>query len=144
MKLGGLCPIQLVLQVYYLDNLLEATVTNKLNEKAKDTYVKFLGGSAEHVVCHVKLFYSLVDKMELVSQYESKTMTLKDNCELLLELGPIMDSSPLDEIQQQQDLEEEKKDHSQGHDDFETGVLDALRATPRIIFNPGLAKHCAI
>ena len=81
--------------------MLEATVTIKLTDKAKDTYVKFTGGTPEAAVHHVKLFYSLVEKMELVH--------LKDNRELLRELGPITDSSPLDEIQQKQDLEEENK-----------------------------------
>ena len=89
--------------------MLEATVTIKLTDKAKDTYIKFTGGSAEAAVCHVKLFYSLVEKIELVFQFESKASFLKDNCKLLLELGPITDSSPSDEIQQKQDLEEENK-----------------------------------
>ena len=80
--------------------MLEATVTIKLTDKAKGTYLKFAGGSAEAAVPHVALFYSLVEKMELVSQFKSKVTTLKDNRELLLELGPITDSSPLDEIQQ--------------------------------------------
>ena len=88
MKLGGLPPIQLVPQVHNPDNSSEATVIITLTDKAKDTYVKFTGGSAEAAVCHVKLFYSLVEKMQLVSQCESNTTTLRDNRELLLELGP--------------------------------------------------------
>ena len=109
MKLGGLPPIWLVPPVNNQDKLLEATVTIKLTDKAKDTYVRFLGGSTEAAVCHVKLFYSLVKKLELVSQYEAKTTNLKDNRKLLMELGPITDSSPSYEIQQKQDLEEENK-----------------------------------
>ena len=57
----------------------------------------------------MKLFYSLVDKMELMSQFETKQDTLKSNRELIRELGPIRPNSPSDEIQQKQDLEEENK-----------------------------------
>ncbi len=81
----------------------------KLSDKVKDTYVKFLDGSTEADVCHVKLFYSLVDKLELVRQYDAKAKTVKDNKELIKELGHIADSSPYDEIQQTEDLEEEKR-----------------------------------
>ena len=56
MKLGGLPPIWLVPQAHDPDELLEATVTIKLTDKAKDTYVKLTGGSAEAAVCHMKLF----------------------------------------------------------------------------------------
>ena len=61
------------------------------------------------MVHHVKLFYSLVDKMELISQFETKTNTLTSNHKLIKELGPIKSSSPSDEIQQKQNLEEENK-----------------------------------
>ncbi len=109
MKLGGIAPIWLVPQVDEADKMSKATVTIKLTEKAKDTYVKFTGGTPEAAVHHMKLFYSLVDKMELVSQFETKTNTLKSNHELIKELGPIKSSSPSDEIQQKQNLEEENK-----------------------------------
>ena len=109
MKLGGIPPIWLVLQVHEAGKLSKATVTIKLTDKAKDTYVNFTGGTPEAAVRHVKLFYSLVDKMELVSQFETKTNTLKSNRELIQELGPITSSSPSDEIQQKQNLEEENK-----------------------------------
>ncbi len=56
MKLGGILSIWLVPQVHDQDELLETTVTIKLTDKAKDTYVKFTGGSAEAAVCHLKLF----------------------------------------------------------------------------------------
>ena len=77
-KLGGLSPIHLVLPVNDQDELIEATVRIKLTDKAKDTYVKFLGGSTENSVCHVKLFYSLVSKLEIAEQYKTKTETYKE------------------------------------------------------------------
>ena len=43
----------------------EATVTIELTDKAKDAYAKFLDSSAEPAVCQVKLFYSLVSKLEI-------------------------------------------------------------------------------
>ena len=42
-KLGRIPPIWLVLQVHEVDDTSEATVTIKLTNKAKDTYVKFTG-----------------------------------------------------------------------------------------------------
>ena len=99
----------MVPQVHKADDTSEATVTIKLTNEAKGTYVKFTGGTPEAAVCHVKLFYSLVDKMELKSQFEAKQETLKSNCELLKELGPIRPTSPDEDIQQKQDLDEENK-----------------------------------
>ena len=107
MKLGGIPPIWLVPQVHDPVEMAEATVTIKLTDKAKDTCVKFLGGSAEHAVRNVKLFYSQVSKLEIVKQYKIKTKTHKDNKDLIKELGPVNESSPSDEIQQKEDLEEE-------------------------------------
>ena len=80
-----------------------------MTNKAKDTYVKFTGGNLEAAVRHVKLFYSLVDKMELKSQFEAKQETLKSNCKILKEIGPISPTSPDEDIQQKQDLDEENK-----------------------------------
>jgi organic radical activating enzyme len=77
-KLGGIPPIRLVPPVHEADES-EATVTIKLTNKAKDTYIKFTGGNPEAAVRHVKLFYSLVDKMELRLQYETKQEALKTN-----------------------------------------------------------------
>ncbi len=51
MKLGGLPPIWLVPQLHDQDKMLEATVTIKLTDKAKDTYAKFTDGSVETAVC---------------------------------------------------------------------------------------------
>ena len=45
-KLGGIPPIRLVPPVHEGDES-EATVTIKLTDKAKDTYIKFTGGSPE-------------------------------------------------------------------------------------------------
>ena len=92
--------IWLVPPVNDQDDFLEATVTIKLTDKAKETYVQFLGGSTETTVRHVKLFYSLVKKLELVIQYDAKTKIVKDNEALIKELAPNTDSSPSDEIQQ--------------------------------------------
>ena len=75
-----------------------------MTDKAKDTYIKFLGGSTEATVWCVKLSYSLVKKLELVTQYGAKTKTNKDNKTLI-----ITASSPSDEIQGKEDLEEENK-----------------------------------
>ena len=108
-KLGGTPPIWLVPQVHETVETSKATVTIKLTSKAKDTYVKFTDRTPEAGVRHVKLFYSLVDKMELMSQFETEQDTLKSNRELIRELGPIRPNSPSDEIQQKQDLEEENK-----------------------------------
>ena len=44
-----------------------------------------------------------------VKQYDAKAKTVKDNKELIKELGHITDSSPSDDIQQKEDLEEENK-----------------------------------
>ena len=53
-KLGGIPPIRLVPSVHESDES-EATVTIKLTDKAKDTYVKFSGGTPEQGVRHVCL-----------------------------------------------------------------------------------------
>ena len=55
-KLGGIPPIRSVPQVHKADSTSKATVTIKLTDKAKDTYVKFTDGTPEAAVCHVKLF----------------------------------------------------------------------------------------
>ena len=65
-KLGGIPPIRLI---HVSENTEEAsfekaTVTIKFANKAKDTCVKFTGGSPEQAVCHVKLFYSITSKMD--------------------------------------------------------------------------------
>ena len=80
-----------------------------MTNNAKDTYIKFTDGTPEAAVRHVKLFYSLVDKMERKPQFEAKQETLKSNRKLLMELSPIRPTSPDDEIQQNQDLDEENK-----------------------------------
>ena len=99
-KLGRISPIRLVPQVHEADGTPEATVTIKLTDKAKDMHVKFTAGTPEAAVCHVKLFYSLVDKMELKSQFEAKQEILKSNREILKEIGPIRPTSPDEDIQQ--------------------------------------------
>jgi hypothetical protein len=107
-KLGGIPPIRLVPSVHEVDES-EATVTIKLTNKAKDTYVKFSGGTPEQAVRHVKLFYSLVDKLELKQQYDAKQEQIKSNRTILkgLNITPV---SPDEDIQQKEDLEEENKE----------------------------------
>ena len=65
-KLGGIPPIRLS-PMCKKDteeaSFEKATVTIKFTDKAKDTYVKFTGGSPEQAVRHMKLFYSIASKM---------------------------------------------------------------------------------
>ena len=108
-KLGGIPPIRLVPPVHEADES-EATVTIKLTNKAKDTYIKFTGGNPETAVRHVKLFYSLVDKLELKLQYETKQETLKANRAILKELGPLSPVSPDEDIKHKEKLDQENTD----------------------------------
>ena len=110
-KLGGIPPIRLVPPVHKADES-EATVTIKLTDKAKDTYIKFTGGNPEAAVRHVQLFYSLVDKLELKLQYDAKQELLKSNRAILKDLSPLSPVSPDEDIQQKEDLEEENKELS--------------------------------
>ena len=80
-----------------------------MTNKAKDTYIKFTGGNPEAAVRHVKLFYSLVNKMELRLQFETKQETLKFNRTILKEIGPLSPVSSDEDIQQKQELDEENK-----------------------------------
>ena len=107
-KLGRIPPIWLVPLVHEADES-EAMVIIKLTDKAKDTYTKFTGGNPEAAVCHVKLFYSLVDKMELRLQYKTKQETLKTNRAILKEIGPLSPVSPEEDIKHKQELDEENK-----------------------------------
>ena len=108
-KLGGIPPIWLVPPVHEADES-EATVTIKLTNKAKDTYIKFTGGNPEAAVRHVKLFYSLVDKMELRLQYKTKQEALKTNRAILKEIGPLSPVSPDEDIKHKEELDEENTD----------------------------------
>ena len=49
-KIDGLSPICLVLSVNNQDRLSETTVTIKFTDKAKDMYVKLLGGGTESTI----------------------------------------------------------------------------------------------
>jgi len=69
----------------------KATVTVKFTDKAKDTYVKFTGGSSEQAVCHMKLYYSLVSKMELEDNHETLVKSIKDN---IKDLGKLDENYP--------------------------------------------------
>ena len=108
-KLGGIPPIRLVPPVHKSDES-DATVTIKLTNKAKDTYTKFASGNPETVVRHVKLFYSLVDKLELRLQYETKQETLKANRVILKKKGPLSPVSPDEDIKHKEELDEENND----------------------------------
>ncbi len=114
-KLGRIPPIRLAPPVHEADES-EATVTIKLTNKAKDTYIKFTGGNPEAAVRHVKLFYSLVDKMELRLQYETKQETLKANRAILKEIGRDKDNKHKDEMDEEnkelvKDMSTLKKDY---------------------------------
>ena len=107
-KLGGITPIRLVPPGHEADES-EATVTIKLTDKAKYTYTKFTGGNPEAAVRHVKLFYSLIEKMEFRLQYETKQETLKTNRAILKEIGPSSPVSSDEDIKHKQELGEENK-----------------------------------
>ena len=65
-KLGGTPSIKLIMMVNQIEKPSEASVTIKLVNKAKYTYIKFTGSSLEQAVPCVKLFHYLPLKLELV------------------------------------------------------------------------------
>ena len=98
--------------VVLLPNLVafeKATVTIKFIDKAKDTYVKFTGGSPEQgvFVCHVKLFYSIASKMDLEESHKTFSQLAQDDRDLLKDLGKSDENSPSDQIKQKKTLLEE-------------------------------------
>ena len=82
----------------------KATVTIKFTNKAKDTYVKFIGGSPEQAVRHVKLFYSIASKMELEESHKTFSQLAANNRGLINDLGKLDENSPSDQIQQKKTL----------------------------------------
>ena len=61
----------------------KATVTIKFTDKAKDTYVKFPGGSTEGAVRHVQLFYSITSKMDLEESHKTFSQLAVQTIEIL-------------------------------------------------------------
>jgi len=105
-KLGGNSLIRLIPMCENTEeaSFEKATVIIKFTNKAKDTYIKFTGGSPEQAVRHVKLFYSIASKMELEESHETLIQLTKDNKDLIKELGKLDEISPSDQIQQKKTL----------------------------------------
>ena len=101
-KLGGIPYIRLIPVYENTEDVSfeKATVTIKFTDKAKDTYVKFTGGSPEQAVCHVKLFYSIASKMDLKESHKTFSQVAADNRALINDLGKLDANSPSDQIQQ--------------------------------------------
>ena len=105
-KLGGIPLIRLIPVCENTEeaSFEKATVTIKFTDKAKDTYVKFTGGSPEQAIRHVKLFYSIASKMDLQESHKTFSQLVSDNRGLINDLGKLDENSPSDQIQQKKTL----------------------------------------
>ena len=97
-KLGGIPPIRLIPVCENTEetSFEKATMTIKFTDKAKDTHVKFTGGSPEQAVRRVKLFYSIASKMDLEESYKTFSQLAADNRGLINDLGKLDENSPSD------------------------------------------------
>ena len=77
----------------------KATVTITFTDKAKATYVKFTWGSLKQTVDHVKLYHSLISKMDLEDNPETLVRLINDTNSLIKDLGKLDENSLLDQIQ---------------------------------------------
>ena len=97
-KLGGAPPLRFVPEVSEKhDGEEKATVTLKVSEVAKDTYQKFLGGTAEEAVRHVKRFYALEVKLGYRKTHRELRHTRKEQQDIVDAIAEdTIDSDELD------------------------------------------------
>ena len=87
-KLGGIPPIRLIPTVDE-DKESQPSVTIKLAEKAKETYMKFDGGTPEKAIRHIMTFHNLAVKLECRENYDCYKQLSDDNKAKIIALGSI-------------------------------------------------------